>query len=228
MDYKIISNTANIPKDQIENIVNWLRLYRRKTKQLSGREEPFVLNLGDKNFHLKIASIGGILSNLPFFLRARLGLRKLVFEQRALQLANKFGIQAPKFSGNLILSIKLLKVGFIVTDFIPGVTLAELSKADPEKAKLAFKNLEVQINKMLASHLYHKDLHPGNILVTSENDVYILDWASVVPSFKPRSELLTLYITRWRRACIKYNLSDFLISYFCKIVGKLPTDESLY
>ena len=69
---------------------------------------------------------------------------------------------------------------FIAMEFVPGEPLDELVKMDPARihSRLAF--LLVRIADAIAyahsQHVIHRDLKPGNVLVTPANEVKILDF----------------------------------------------------
>ncbi|MCS6961591.1 MAG: AarF/UbiB family protein [Deltaproteobacteria bacterium] len=225
MGFQILSNTANVALEDIAKIVELIKTNGSSKKGLLGREENFVLK--EKNLHLKIVSAGGVFSRLPFGIRCSLGLRKLNREIKALKLAQKLSLPAPKVLGQVIVKIGLARIGFVVTEFIEGSTLVELCREDPEKAKASIGALESVLNKLTRAKLFHKDLHPGNVFV-SQNDVYLLDWGSIEPFYGPLDSAYSKYLKRWRRACIKYDLPFYLISYFCSIASKLREYEPIY
>jgi predicted Ser/Thr protein kinase len=54
------------------------------------------------------------------------------------------------------------------------------------------------------------DLHPGNVLVTPENRLYLIDFDKARTTPVNRRRLREKYIRRWQRAVLKYRLPAFL------------------
>jgi tRNA A-37 threonylcarbamoyl transferase component Bud32 len=69
---------------------------------------------------------------------------------------------------------------FIAMEYVPGEALEDLLKSDPEqvRSRLALLLLRVAdaISYAHSRHVIHRDLKPGNILVTPDHDVKILDF----------------------------------------------------
>ena len=69
---------------------------------------------------------------------------------------------------------------FIAMEFVPGEPLDKLVKMDPAGIRSRLAPLLVRIADAIAyahsQHVIHRDLKPGNVLVTPANDVKILDF----------------------------------------------------
>jgi predicted unusual protein kinase regulating ubiquinone biosynthesis (AarF/ABC1/UbiB family) len=78
-----------------------------------------------------------------------------------------------------------------------------------------------QISILIARQILHVDLHPGNILVNPADQVFIIDFDKARTSQKNLSKLRNQYISRWRRAALKYNLPETL----CNDIGKIKGQE---
>lgn len=228
MAWSVKLNSANFSQEEISTVVDWLMTKSCHNETLSGREPWMRFERPSGTVHIKICSTGGALSKLPYKLRYTLGVRKLRRELKALQLAKRSGVTAPDPVGAIVIHFNLWRVGLVVTKFEDGETLATLAYKNQDLAKASFDNLRSELDKLTRAKLFHKDLHPGNVLVKPTGQVVILDWASVTPAIIKPLNHRERYINRWRRACIKHDLPRFLISYFCSIMTKLSEDESLY
>lgn len=60
------------------------------------------------------------------------------------------------------------------------------------------------------NRIYHKDLHPGNVLVDENNDIYIIDFDKAGVFRGDKRVLLKKYMERWGRAVTKHSLPQAL------------------
>lgn len=71
--------------------------------------------------------------------------------------------------------------------------------------------------KILEIGVFHVDLHLGNVLINSKNDIFIIDFdraKNITPQFK--SIFRFLIKNRWKKSCTKYNISDIAVAAFNK------------
>jgi predicted Ser/Thr protein kinase len=69
-------------------------------------------------------------------------------------------------------NIKIVKI----YEFIEGVTFREKKWKSSLDKKNILKELEKKIQKMNEAGIIHKDLHSGNILITKDNKIYLIDF----------------------------------------------------
>jgi tRNA A-37 threonylcarbamoyl transferase component Bud32 len=69
---------------------------------------------------------------------------------------------------------------FIAMEFVPGEALDQLLKSDPERVRRGLPKLLLRLADAMAyAHAHqviHRDLKPGNLLVTADHEVKILDF----------------------------------------------------
>jgi tRNA A-37 threonylcarbamoyl transferase component Bud32 len=69
---------------------------------------------------------------------------------------------------------------FIAMEFVPGEAMEDLLKSDPERIQSRLAPLLLRLADAIAyahsRHVIHRDLKPGNILVTPDHEVKILDF----------------------------------------------------
>ena len=89
-------------------------------------------------------------------------------------------------------------------------TLAEVSRQNPDKARIVMQDLARQLRILVENHIHHVDLHPGNVLVDNENKLFIIDFDKTRTTPQNRHTLQKKYIRRWQRAVLKYQLPAVL------------------
>jgi 3-deoxy-D-manno-octulosonic acid kinase len=83
-------------------------------------------------------------------------------------------------------------------------------------AEHGLKKLIPQILLLLDNRIYHKDLHPGNVLIDKNNRIFIIDFDKAGLFRGDRQALLNIYLERWKRAVIKHNLPEAIYDTFYK------------
>lgn len=90
------------------------------------------------------------------------------------------------------------------------MTLAELAKASPDRAKAAMEKVGQQVALLVDHRVHHIDLHPGNVLVDRDNRVHLIDFDKARITQENKDSLRQRYIMRWQRAMDKHGLPAFL------------------
>ena len=144
-----------------------------------------------------------------FFIREtylNLGSIRCRTEYEQLHHALQLGISVPRpvayaYRGGLFYR------GWLITEKISNQqTLASLSLTDLPRAQAAGEALREQVRKLIDNQILHQDLHPGNVLVTADGKVFIIDFDKAGPCRASRQQLAARYRKRWHRAVAKYNL----------------------
>lgn len=97
-----------------------------------------------------------------------------------------------------------------------AVSLAALADQDKQSSLAALDTVNDMIEKMIAHHILHVDLHPGNILVTDTGNIFIVDFDKAKIYKRPRSDLYRRYDERWQRAIKKHHLPSWMGEKFLK------------
>lgn len=90
-------------------------------------------------------------------------------------------------------------------------TLAEVSITDQQRAKDIMGIVIKQLRLMIDTGIHHVDLHPGNILVSPGDKVFIVDFDKAYKYKGKKNSLKRKYISRWQRAIRKHGLPEVLI-----------------
>jgi 3-deoxy-D-manno-octulosonic acid kinase len=92
--------------------------------------------------------------------------------------------------------------------------LAEVSGSekgeDSDVLHDAMTKLAEQVLTLVSHKIFHVDLHPGNVLVDTAGQVFIVDFDKAREFEGSSEQLRELYLRRWRRAVIKHKLSPVL------------------
>ena len=102
-------------------------------------------------------------------------------------------------------------VAWLITREIKNsCTLAEVSCQDPQRVSRIMDKVIEQIDRLIERRFLHVDLHPGNILVDGDDNIYIIDFDKGHMSSTKREQLYAVYYQRWRRAVVKHRLPEIL------------------
>jgi predicted unusual protein kinase regulating ubiquinone biosynthesis (AarF/ABC1/UbiB family) len=75
---------------------------------------------------------------------------------------------------------ELTRQRVIVLDFVEGVRIDRLKVSEDEAKRITAVLIEMYIQMMLIDGLFHADPHPGNLLVTPDGRLVLLDFGMVV------------------------------------------------
>jgi 3-deoxy-D-manno-octulosonic acid kinase len=159
---------------------------------------------------VKHYSHGGVLRALTAGRFLGFGQPRSQIEFEMLERVRAIGVHAPK-------PLAIIKRGalvygtWLVMEELTGTrTLVEIQNNDDEELHRAMRGLAEQLMLMIKHRVLHVDLHPGNVLVTPEGTVYIVDFDKAHYFSGSAHALRDLYLRRWRRAVIKHGLSPVL------------------
>ncbi|MBF0101749.1 MAG: phosphotransferase [Desulfobacterales bacterium] len=97
---------------------------------------------------------------------------------------------------------------WLVTEEIDGAqSMVELSQQDQLLALKYMGKIIENINLLIQHQIVHVDLHPGNILIDKNGQVYLIDFDKALIANQPKHILKQRYIERWQRANEKYCLN---------------------
>ncbi len=181
--------------------------------RLAGRIRPRSVDVdGIGRVLVKHYYRGGVLRHINRRSYLKIGKIRSTAEFEILTLVRTIGVNAPEpvaFAYRTKLSV--FYHAWLAAREIPGArSLAEISKTESERARTVLPSLEKQINILRDYGVLHVDLHPGNVLVDDENQVYIIDFDKAKTGVANRAGLAEYYVNRWQRAVAKHGLPEFL------------------
>ncbi len=169
---------------------------------------------------VKFNTRGGLIRHFVTSKYTRIGKTNNQVEFEYLKKVRKLGVNAPEPVMYITQGFLFYK-GFLITKEIKNSkSLVEISFEDEKRANLIIENLTKQMNILLDNKIHHVDLHPGNILVTPENKVYIIDFNKAHIFIRSRKSLVYSYIARWERAIKKHKLPPFVSKSFKESLSK--------
>lgn len=196
-----------------KTVLNSEKKIKKSFNPLGGRAEIVIKNLPELGMTVfKNYFRGGFLGifNKRLYLKLKGNIRPLS-EILFLNEIKKFNIPVPEpvaayYSGNIF-----YKGGTVTTYIKSPYTLAQFCLKDEKKGEKIFKEKFLPVFEKLIEHkIYHCDLHPGNVVVSTDENIYIIDFDKA-----SYFEGLPFYLrqkleSRWNRAVKKHKLPSFL------------------
>ena len=179
---------------------------RPATSALEGRSSVRFAHLEPfGEIAIKYYTRGGIIRNLVKERYLRWGPTRSQKEFEMLQTVRSLGIRAPEPIAFAHRGGPFYRA-WLVTQVVEGhQTLAQLSLTDEVGAGQLTVAACTQICKLIDHGILHVDLHPGNILVDVEGQVFLIDFDKA-RRFKNGRGLKEKYLQRWQRAVAKHDL----------------------
>ena len=136
-------------------------------------------------------------------------------EYEVLTVVRGWGVNAPEPVAFLVRGWVFYRGWLVTREISDQASLADISLRDENRAGRAVKRLTEQIATLIEHRIFHVDLHPGNVLVDRQDQVYLLDFDKACRWRGTLSALRDRYICRWRRAVIKHRLPESLSEWLC-------------
>ena len=203
---------SNIADQQLKQLIRFFNLPQNSVNSaLGGRTSITVTRLqGIGSVVIKYYRRGGAIRYLIKKRYLKCGKTRCQIEYELLQKVRSLGINAPEpiafaYRGRLFYQCWL-----VTREIQDHQTLAQLSRSNEEQARMALKAVIKQVSMLIKNKILHSDLHPGNVIVDNQNQVYLLDFdkGGVFPGDK--NALKTRYLRRWNRAIQKHGLPEML------------------
>lgn len=155
-----------------------------------------------------------------FFVKKRyfrfFGESRAHLEFNMLSLARRLGISVSEPLG-FIEQGRFWYRCWLVTKLVPQAdTLAALALRDTEKAQEVMPCVMDEIDLMVRHGMVHADLHPGNVLISRENGVWLIDFDKACQKNIDPDLLFQKYRKRWNRAVVKHCLPPLLRRLFTR------------
>lgn len=140
----------------------------------------------------------------------KLGRTRAQAEFELLQRLRPCGIRTPEPVAYAYRGFPFYAAWLVTRKIENACTLAELSRHDDRRASRLMSKVIEQVGRLIDCGCIHVDLHPGNVLVDSSDNIFIIDFDKGYMSAKNRERIYNIYRNRWRRSIIKHGLPPVL------------------
>ena len=215
--------SENLGNEQLQEMLTHLRTPKPAEASLAGGRAPIttaeIKGLGP--VVVKPYMRGGIIRHILKSRYVKFGKPRSRAEFESISELRKLGIRAPEPLAYAYRGFPLYRAWLITREVENACTLAELACRDISRVAAAMGKVIEQIHKLTECGFIHVDMHPGNILVDSDDNIYIIDFDKGHRSSVPAERLYSVYCRRWRRAIIKHQLPKILDDMLVKGLNKL-------
>jgi 3-deoxy-D-manno-octulosonic acid kinase len=209
----IISSRSLISEEQATQLIQMLlagcEIPARSV--LGGRSQSCVYQLpGAGRIFVKHYSHGGLLRSVTAGRFIGCGKSRSQVEFEMLEHVRALGVNAPKPLAIIKRGALVYGTWLVMEELADARTLVEIQKDDGEELHRAMSAFAAQLVLLIRNRVLHVDLHPGNVLVTADGTVHVVDFDKAYYFRGSAQALRDLYLRRWRRAVIKHGLSPVL------------------
>ena len=149
---------------------------------------------------------GGMVRHLVKELYFRWGKSRGQREFEMLAQARSLGISAPEPIAFACTAGLFYRAWLVMREIEGCRTLAEVSLEDAARGRGLMAAVKGQVSMLVDSMIRHVDLHPGNVLVDSDNRLFVIDFDRAYIYRGSRDGLRRVYEARWDRAVEKHGL----------------------
>ncbi len=178
---------------------------------LNGRARPVLTQIGATDpVIIKYYRRGGMVKHLVKSLYFRLGKPRPQQEYEMIAHARALGISSPE---PLLWAIRgtLFYEAFLVTRLVENHrSFFDVAHQNPAHCQRIVGRVAAQIDLLIRNRIYHRDLHPGNVLIDENERVFIIDFDRATFTCQHPDKLRIAYLKRWKRVAKKYRLPVIL------------------
>lgn len=215
--------SGNFDDDQLKEILTHFRTQKTAEASISGGRATVATAVieGLGPVVIKQYLRGGIMRFILKNRYVKFGKPRSQVEFEAMLRLRKLGIRAPEPVAYAYRGFPLYFAWLITRQIEQSCTLAELSCHDINRVSNIMDKVIEQIDRLVECRFIHVDLHPGNILVDGDDNIYIIDFDKGHVSSTQKEQLFDVYYQRWRRAIAKHQLPKILDDLLLKGLNNL-------
>jgi 3-deoxy-D-manno-octulosonic acid kinase len=204
--------SSHLDDEQLKDLLSHFPIRKTADASLAGGRAPVVSTV--------IKDIGPVVIKqylrgglMRFVLKNRYvkcGKTRSQVEYEIMQKLRRLGLRTPEPVAYAYRGFPLYSAWLITRKIETARTLAELSRQDVQRVPGVMGKVLAQIDQLVECGFMHVDLHPGNILVDGDDNIFILDFDKGYWSSAQRENLCDTYCKRWQRAVSKHRLPKIL------------------
>lgn len=204
-----LNGLSDIELEQLHSCLN--QPTAEATSTLGGRAAVATLNLADTgSVVVKHYTRGGLIRTINYNTYLKTSNYRCKEEFDILNSLYRAGVNVPEpiayvFSGKLFYNAWL-----VIREIENSQTLVEHSSTNPQQLPGLIEQLRQQISLLVEQKIHHVDLHPGNVLISADETLFIIDFDKASIFSGSADELWAKYVSRWQRALSKHQLPDNL------------------
>ncbi len=126
-----------------------------------------------------------------------------------LEVARAIGLAAPRPVAFAYKGQCMGPCWLVMTTIPRQRSLIQITQEKSDHRQSVYEGVVAQIRILIHHGIWHRDLHPGNVLVDEKGTAHIIDFDKA-RYLKNRDRLTSLYIKRWQRAIAKHGLPPAL------------------
>jgi 3-deoxy-D-manno-octulosonic acid kinase len=153
---------------------------------------------------------GGVIRNFNRNTYLKFSRYRCQSEYELLLFLDRLGVRVPKPIAFAYRGEFFYHAWLVTREIQNACTLVELSRQNPDAARMVMHNLAWQLGILVENQIHHVDFHPGNVLVDNENNMFIIDFDKARTTPQNRHKLQEKYVRRWQRAVLKHQLPAVL------------------
>ena len=201
-----IGATVVLGKSSMDLLVKTLGLEPKKqTHLLEGRTSVKIITLEETGpIAVKTYCRGGLISRLNRQHYLMWGKTRPQKEMEFLFRGQTAGVKTLEPLAYITRGTLFYRAWLVTRAILPHKTFATLCLSTPQKAVALMPEISRTISKLVDAGIFHVDLHPGNILITPDEEIHVVDFDKALFYTGSREKLIKKYQKRWSRATIKY------------------------
>ena len=216
----VIRTVANLGEHQLDQLVASLHADAGPPRKvLGGRCRMPGVWLDDVGrVVVKCYHRGGLIArfNHRHYIRGRTTRGEKEFEW--LRRVRKLGVRAPEPIAAAHRGGLFYRCWLLTREVAGAVSLAQLSIDCPESLDEPLKRCRRQVDILVAEGILHPDLHPGNVLVDTDGQTWLIDFDKARYFHGRSPRLAARYRRRWLAAVRKHGLPS-------RLADALPPDS---
>lgn len=209
----VITSRSAVSEEAATTLIQRLRVGPEESALtvLGGRSRATTCELPQLGrVFIKQYSHGGLLRSITGGRFLGVGQVRSMLEFEMLERVRSYGINAPRPLAIVKRGAVVYGTWLVMEELVNSRSLVEIQAQESDALHDVMKLLSEQMKTLIRQRVFHVDLHPGNVLVSSNGLVYIVDFDKAYMYRGGVQSLRDLYLRRWRRAVIKHGLSPIL------------------